>query len=60
MAILEHLTLLRTGTFTRNEWRKKNPQIELDLSSANLSGYNLISANLQGVNLSHVNLENAL
>ncbi|MBD0265835.1 MAG: pentapeptide repeat-containing protein, partial [Tolypothrix sp. Co-bin9] len=54
MANPEHLALLRAGAVTWTEWRKKNPQVELDLSAANLSGYNLRGANLEGVNLSRV------
>ncbi len=52
MANREHLALLKAGAVRWIEWRKKNPQIEPDLSAANLQGTNLKGANLQGVNLS--------
>jgi uncharacterized protein YjbI with pentapeptide repeats len=50
MANQQHLNLLRSGAVNWIEWRQENPQIEIDLSSANLLGENLRGANLQGVN----------
>ncbi len=42
-----------------NEWRKNNPYITIDLSSANLSGADLTNANLTNANLTNANLKDA-
>lgn len=49
-----HLDLLKEGVVSWNQWREKNPEIQLDLYKANLSG-----ANLRGVHLSEANLREA-
>ena len=47
MANEEHLTLLKQGTATWNEWRERNPRSFVDLSYAGLSGTNLSGASLR-------------
>ena len=69
-----HFELLSNGPIAWNNWRNEYPEVEPDLSSAdlsekNLSGYNLHSCNLQhatlancdlqDVNLTNANLEGA-
>ncbi|MFM8005318.1 MAG: pentapeptide repeat-containing protein, partial [Dolichospermum sp.] len=60
MANQQHLNLLRSGAVIWIEWRNQNPQIEIDLSGANLLEENLRGANLAGVNFHKVNLAHAL
>jgi uncharacterized protein YjbI with pentapeptide repeats len=65
MANEEHVALLRQGVETWNAWRKENPDIEPDLSGANLFAANLINAvlpraNLRGTDLSGTDLRGAL
>src|SRR5207237_545377 len=52
----EHLDLLKQGTIQWNEWRKKHPDTEINLSGADLSGLDLSRADLSKVNLSKANL----
>ncbi len=74
MANQEHLDILRQGVKVWNQWRKENPDIDPDVSEAdisclqlghadflraNLSGANLSGANLSGANLSGANFEGA-
>src|SRR6266571_924303 len=74
MANQEHLDILRQGVKVWNQWRKENPDIDPDVSEAdisclqlghadflraNLSGANLSGANLSGAELGGVNLGNA-
>jgi len=74
MANLEHRRQLERGVRSWNTWRKKNPDIQPDLSGtyldglrmsgtyligANLSGANLSGAYLVGANLSNTNLDGA-
>jgi Pentapeptide repeats (8 copies) len=64
MANLEHLAKLREGVETWNAWREENPDVEIDLSRANLYAanmynVNLTSANLLGANLYEANLISA-
>jgi len=74
MANLEHRRQLERGVRSWNTWRKKNPDIQPDLSGtyldglrmsgtyligANLSGANLSGAYLVGANLSNTNLDDA-
>ena len=59
MANEEHVALLKQGVEVWNAWRKANPDIEPDLSNANLRGANLSDANLVGANLSGANLSSA-
>jgi uncharacterized protein YjbI with pentapeptide repeats len=56
MANEEHLKLLRQGVTTWNQWRKGNPEIKPDLSTAYLSGVNLYTAYLNSANLSGASL----
>ena len=53
MANAEHLTLLKQGVRSWNEWRKNNPDIQ-----PNLEGANLQTESLQGVNFAKANLQN--
>ena len=36
MAEQKHLSLLLAGAITWHEWRTKNPEMEIDISSVNL------------------------
>ncbi len=47
---------LKRGVKGWNIWRKKHPNVEPDLSEANLSGADLHEANLSGANLHKANL----
>lgn len=55
----EILTLLKQGVEAWNEWRKKNPDVKLDLSQANLSQADLSLVNLSQADLSLVNFSQA-
>jgi|GEM_PF-299795 uncharacterized protein YjbI with pentapeptide repeats len=60
----EHLSILKQGVETWNDWRRKNPHIipnlrEVDLCDANLSRINFFSAYLYGARLFDANLANA-
>ncbi len=60
MANKDHLALLIKGVVAWNEWREKNPEIQPDLTRANLYGANLRGANLEEVkNLTRKQLEKA-
>jgi hypothetical protein len=64
MANPDHLAKLKVGFEAWNKWRKENPDVKPDLSSANLEGANLkgaylFDANLDGANLSEANLKGA-
>jgi len=59
LANKEHLTLLRQGVKAWNEWRKENPEINMDLRGAHLEGAFLWEANLQRADLRGANLERA-
>ena len=56
MANEEHLSILKQGVGAWNSWRRGNPDIQPDLSEANLIEANLRGANLRGANLSGANL----
>ncbi len=66
MANKKHLAILDKGVDTWNEWRKKNPEIQPDLSQAilchldDLSKANLSKANLHGSNLFGMSLREAI
>lgn len=47
----QQLSILKQGSLAWNEWRKKHPDVQPDLSEANFAGANLRGANLRGVNL---------
>lgn len=55
MANSEHLAILRQGVDAWNEWRKRNLQIQPDLTEANLSAMDLRRANLTATNLADAN-----
>ncbi|NEO72927.1 pentapeptide repeat-containing protein [Moorena sp. SIO3H5] len=51
MADKEHLAVLKRGIDAWNQWRRENPNLEPDLSEANLRGADLSRADLRRVNL---------
>ena len=59
MANPEHVAIVKQGAKAIAAWREKNPDIQLDLLDANLTGDNLSAANLNGANLVDANLNNA-
>jgi hypothetical protein len=59
MANQEHMAMLRRGAETWNQWRKDNPDIEIDLMGANLSKANLNKANLSRAHLNFADLSRA-
>jgi uncharacterized protein YjbI with pentapeptide repeats len=59
MANVEHFNKLRGDLNDWNEWRKDNPQIKPDLTSAPLQGAVLINADLSRANLSGAHLNGA-
>jgi class 3 adenylate cyclase len=59
MANPEHLKILHKGVNHWNQWRKENPEIEPDLSKANLNNANLCKANLNKANLFDAKLGSA-
>ena len=56
MSNLKHLETLKKGVSAWNQWREANPEIEPDLSLADLSGEDLSEANLSRTNLGLANL----
>ena len=60
MANQEQVKLLKKSAKAWNKWRKKNPQIEIDLSEALLNGANLHEANLNGACLNEALLSGAI
>jgi uncharacterized protein YjbI with pentapeptide repeats len=59
MANEEQLGILKQGFEVWNEWRKRNPEVEIDLSRARLAGAYLSRANLSGADLKRANLFSA-
>ncbi|NKI31819.1 pentapeptide repeat-containing protein [Croceivirga thetidis] len=64
MADNKQLELLKNGTAAWNEWRSKEPEVEVDLKSADLlgadlRGINFKNADLRRINLRDVNLSGA-
>lgn len=64
MANPEHLKILRQGVEVWNKWRDENPEIEPDLSRAELSSadlreFNFFNTNLMRTNLQKANLDNS-
>ena len=56
MANPKHLSILKQGVETWNQWRKDNPDVTPDLGEANLRVKSLIGANLSGADLSGADL----
>ena len=44
MANEEHVELLKQDVQAWNEWRKNNPEVEVDLRGADLSGATLVKS----------------
>src|SRR5689334_9775790 len=61
MANQDHLDVLKQGIAVWNTWRKEHPDIQPDLSDANLAGLHFIfiRANLSGADLREANLSGA-
>ena len=59
MANEEHLAILKQGVEAWNAWREENPEIEPDLSRAQLRAVDLQGANLERTNLEGANLRRA-
>jgi uncharacterized protein YjbI with pentapeptide repeats len=59
MADDEHLAILKQGVEAWNAWRKENPDIQPDLSGANLTGARLPEADLSRADLQWSNLSGA-
>jgi len=59
MADRQHLYLLKQNLHIWNEWRKNNPEIEIDLIEADLSEIDLTGADLSNVDLSGAKLISA-
>jgi uncharacterized protein YjbI with pentapeptide repeats len=60
MANPEHLKILKQGVDVWNRWRRKNPEIRVDLCNANLSGIHLYyNLSLAGADLSGADLSDA-
>jgi uncharacterized protein YjbI with pentapeptide repeats len=56
MANPDHIAELMKGVASWNAWREENPDVDLDLSGADLNHTDLSGADLRGVNLSGANL----
>ena len=59
MANPEHLEILKQGVEVWNRWRKKSPEVEPNLTRADLIGANLREANLHEADLSGADLSGA-
>jgi hypothetical protein len=59
MANEEHVKILKQGVAAWNQWRERNPDIQPDLTGANLSKANLIEADLRRADLSEADLSAA-
>ncbi|MBI5950504.1 MAG: toll/interleukin-1 receptor domain-containing protein [Chloroflexi bacterium] len=59
MADQEQVKLLKRGAKAWNTWRKKNPQVGIDLDEALLNGVNLNGVNLAGAKLNEALLSDA-
>jgi hypothetical protein len=56
MADEQQQAILDQGVPAWNAWREQNPQVEVDLTKANLSGKNLSGADLSGADLTSASL----
>lgn len=52
----EQIALLKSGAKNWNKWRKYNPEHNVDLNGAHLSGLDLNEANLKNANMKNANL----
>lgn len=59
MANQEHLDILKQGVKKWNKWRQQHPEIQPDLSHADLQQIDLSGANLSYTDLSYAELDNA-
>jgi uncharacterized protein YjbI with pentapeptide repeats len=59
MANRQHLSTLKQGAVTWNQWRNENPDTRPDLHEATLAGIDLSKANLASANLSEADLSSA-
>ena len=59
MANEEQLAILHQGVEVWNEWRKKNPDTEIDLKEADLYAMDLDKVDFSGADLEKASLENA-
>ncbi len=59
MANRQHLSTLKQGVATWNQWRKENPDTRPDLHEATLAGIDLSKANFSSANLSEADLSSA-
>ncbi|MEJ6486730.1 pentapeptide repeat-containing protein [Nostoc punctiforme UO1] len=59
MANEEHLSILTKGVEVWNEWRIKDPNVEIDITGVDLRGKDFSDANFNGANLSNANLSEA-
>src|SRR5260370_16418864 len=59
MANQEHLELLKQSLQDWNRWRAKHPEVQPDLSEANLGNANLGNADLSRADLNNANLSGA-
>src|ERR1044072_1504949 len=59
MANPEHLKILHQGVEAWNKWRDKNPDVNPDLSDADLNSAEFVNADLKDADLSRANLSNA-
>lgn len=60
MANQEQLEVLKQGAEVWNKWRKENPEVEIDLSTASLHGVDLSKVNLRKANLYEIDLRGAI
>ena len=58
MANQEQLKILKQGVEVWNKWREENPDVTIDLSAAQLQGFDFSSYNLSNANLYKINLAN--
>jgi hypothetical protein len=56
MANPEHVEVVRKGKDAIDEWRRRNPGVQLDLARADLAGAELAGANIAGANIAGASL----
>ena len=59
MANAKQIALLKSGVAAWNAWREENPDEEIDVREARLSGIQLVGADLSGASLVRVKVEKA-